>query len=92
MPDLKTDKIQEDEKPTPTELTEATSVPDTVDTVDTADTADTAADESTIKHDNKNTTFLRPSPSETSLTRSRSLSFPPKPKHSPDCKDNPYKL
>ncbi|XP_031625698.1 FMRFamide receptor [Contarinia nasturtii] len=36
--------------------------------------------------------FLRPSPSETSLTRSRSLQFPPKPKHSPDCKDNPYKL
>lgn len=35
---------------------------------------------------------LRPSPSETSLTRSRSLEFPAQPKHSPDCKDNPYKL
>lgn len=37
-------------------------------------------------------TFLRPSPSETSLTRSRSLNYPPKAKHSPDCKDNPYKF
>lgn len=37
-------------------------------------------------------TSLRPSPSETSLTRSRSLQFPTKPKHSPDCKDNPCKL
>lgn len=36
--------------------------------------------------------FLGPSPSETSLTRSRSLNFPPLPKHSPDCKDNPYKF
>lgn len=36
--------------------------------------------------------FLRPSPSETSLTRSRSLEFPALPKHAPDCKDNPYKL
>lgn len=36
--------------------------------------------------------FLRPSPSETSLTRSRSLNYPPKAKHSPDCKDNPYKF
>lgn len=36
--------------------------------------------------------LLRPSPSETSLTRSRSLEFPTQPKHSPDCKDNPYKL
>lgn len=36
--------------------------------------------------------LLRPSPSETSLARSRSLEFPSQPKHSPDCKDNPYKL
>lgn len=36
--------------------------------------------------------FLRPSPSETSLSRSRSLEFIAQPKHSPDCKDNPYKL
>lgn len=89
MPDVKNDEIREDEKPTSTEFTEATFVPDTA---DTADTAETAADESRIKHDTMNTTFLRPSPSETSLTRSQSLSFPPKPKHSPDCKDNPYKL
>lgn len=39
-----------------------------------------------------NNTFLRPSPSETSLTRSRSLILPTKTKHSPDCKDNPYKF
>lgn len=39
-----------------------------------------------------NISFLRASPSETSLTRSRSLNFPPLPKHSPDCKDNPYKF
>lgn len=39
-----------------------------------------------------NKSFLRPSPSETSLTRSLSLNFPPLPKHSPDCKDNPYKF
>lgn len=39
-----------------------------------------------------NTSFLRPSPSETSLTRSRSLIIPKLPKHSPDCKDNPYKF
>lgn len=47
-----------------------------------------------VEHDSISTarTFLRPSPSETSLTRSRSLEFPTKPKHSPDCKDNPYKL
>lgn len=36
--------------------------------------------------------LLRPSPSETSLARSRSLEFPTQPKHSPDCKDNPCKL
>lgn len=36
--------------------------------------------------------FLRPSPSETSFTRTRSLNLPPKVKHSPDCKDNPEKL
>lgn len=47
-----------------------------------------------IKASDSNTTgpLLRPSPSETSLTRSRSLEFPTQPKHSPDCKDNPYKL
>lgn len=36
--------------------------------------------------------LLQPSPSETSLTRSRSLTLPPKTKHSPDCKDNPVKF
>lgn len=36
--------------------------------------------------------FLIPSPSETSLTRSRSLILPSMPKHSPDCKDNPHKF
>lgn len=52
------------------------------------------SDTQAVKQDSINTarTFLRPSPSETSLTRSRSLEFPTKPKHSPDCKDNPYKL
>lgn len=34
--------------------------------------------------------LLQPSPSETSLQRSRSLTLPPRTKHSPDCKDNPY--
>lgn len=49
---------------------------------------------SAAKRDSTNVTrtFLRPSPSETSFTRSRSLEFPAKPKHSPDCKDNPCKL
>lgn len=33
---------------------------------------------------------LRPSGSELSLTRSRSLEFPSAPRHSPHCKDNPH--
>lgn len=56
-------------------------------------TIDENAPQNSSHEANSNTTsFLRPSPSETSLTRSRSLNFPAKPKHSPDCKDNPYKF
>lgn len=81
VPVVNTEQVQHEEKPNSTELAEDTTVPNT------------DSDTSTNKCDTIKTTYLRPSPSETSLTRSQSLSFPSKQiKHSPDCKDNPYKL
>ncbi|XP_055294798.1 neuropeptides capa receptor-like isoform X2 [Sitodiplosis mosellana] len=83
-PVMKIDEVQ-DEKPSSTEELKGTTEPDE---------ATPDPDKSSVKRDSTISThsFLRPSPSETSLTRSRSLQFPPKPKHSPECKHNPYKL
>ena len=84
---MKIDEVQ-DEKPSSTEALNGKTDADEVITT----TPD--SDKSSVKRDSTNSThsFLRPSPSETSLTRSRSLQFPSKPKHSPDCKANPYNL
>lgn len=83
---MKIDEVQE-EKSSTTEASKDMTEPDVLN-------ATPDSDKSTVKRDSNISThsFLRPSPSETSLTRSRSLQFPPKPKHSIDCKDNPYKL
>lgn len=78
------------EKPKVTELTEITvSVPE-IEQAASTEAQQNDIDNSRTQATNKS--LLRPSPSETSLTRSRSLVFPPLPKHSPDCKDNPYKF
>lgn len=84
---MKIDEVQ-DEKPNSTDALNGKTESDEVITP----TPD--PDKSSVKLDSTNPThtFLRPSPSETSLTRSRSLQFPSKAKHSPDCKANPYKL
>lgn len=107
MEEPQADKSNATEMPEIIQLPEDTNVHDsiqpvmpTVETIDETEAtpppirATTNDDEAMAKPDSTNTNaFLRPSPSETSLlSRSRSLQFPPKPKHSPDCKDNPYNL
>lgn len=93
----KIDEVQED-KSSATEAVEAvetTELPEVNNAIDSTEIPTTKSETPPATKSNiisDSNTFLRPSPSETSLTRSRSLQFPPKPKHSPDCKDNPYKL
>lgn len=79
------------EKSSPVEITEICECP--------AQAELTKSSEANVHRNNDgsqvqatNKSILQPSPSEASLTRSRSLNFPPLPKHSPDCKDNPYKF
>lgn len=78
------------EKSSPVEVTEICEYP--------AQAELTASSQANVHRNNDSQvqatikSFLRPSPSELSLTRSRSLNFPPLPKHSPDCKDNPFKF
>lgn len=95
MPTVKIEQINEETPTITTTTTEEAATADVKTSTDENIEAITAPDtnKSIAKSDAKNSRpLLRPSPSETSLSRSRSLEFPALPKHSPDCKDNPYKL